>query len=179
MANALRLRLTANKKIFVSIVLLASFTAAVTFGAIPIRYPELGLDESWQQALVDATDTGRVFGDSFVFTYGPFHQAVTSQASEHLSALLTSRALFELTWFGITALIGFNNGLPSAIAIAISAALLGVWHAGTPGDAKFYLFSLIAIIASQSTWSISHERVPIWRKVPFLLCLQLEYYCQR
>lgn len=164
MANALRLRLTANKKIFVSIILLASFTAAVTFGAIPIRYPELGLDESWQQALVDATDTGRIFGDSFVFTYGPFHQAVTSQASEYLSALLTSRALFALTWFGITALIGFNNGLPSAIAIAISAALLGVWHAGPPGDAKFYLFSLIAIIASQSTWSISHERVPVWRK---------------
>lgn len=164
MVNIWRLRLAANKKILISIILLASFAAAVTFGAVPIRYPEPGLDPSWQQALVEATDAGRTFGDSIVFTYGPFHQAVTNQASENLSALLASRAIFALIWFGITALTGFSVGLSSATAIAISAAVLGVWHAGPPGDAKFYLFSLIAIIASHSTWSLRHERVSIWHK---------------
>lgn len=164
MVSIWRSLLAANKKIFISIILLATFAASIAFGTVPIRYPEPGLDPSWQQALVEATDAGRTFGDSIVFTYGPFHQAVTNQASENLSALLASRAIFALVWFGTTALIGFSIGLSSATAIAISAAVLGVWHAGPPGDAKFYLFSLIAITASHSIWSFRHERFSSWRK---------------
>lgn len=154
-----------NKKVILFIVFLATFTASVTFGVLPIRYPELGLDESWQQALVEATDSRRIFGDNIVFTYGPFHQAVTSEASDHLSALLTSRVLFASIWFGISVLVGLNNGLPSVLAIAISAALVSYWHPGPPGDAKFFLFSLITIISSHSMLVNKRQFLFPWRVV--------------
>ena len=160
----LPLRLAANKKKLVWILFLASFTALVAAGAVPLRYPESALDPAWQQALVDATDKGRVFGSDIIFTYGPFHQAVNNQASDHLSILLISRVLFTFLWFGIVTLAYLNVGMSAAIAIALSVCLVSVWDAGAPGDAKFYLMFLIAIIAAHSTWLANHKEHPFLQR---------------
>ena len=42
----------------------------VLFG-VPLQSPGMALDDSWQQALVEATDRGWIFGRDLVFTYGP------------------------------------------------------------------------------------------------------------
>jgi hypothetical protein len=53
--------------------------------------PQLGLDASWKQGLVNATDTGQRFGIETIFTFGPFHQLYTGQISQNLQPLLLGR----------------------------------------------------------------------------------------
>ncbi|WP_411867785.1 hypothetical protein [Vulcanococcus limneticus] len=134
------------------ILLLAVFTALVVIGAAPFRYPEPGLDPSWQQALVEATDSGRVFGRDIVFTYGPLHQAVTDQVSRDMTPFVLSRILFSMTWFFSVLIIGNLAGVWAAFSIALAAALASGSFAGPQGDLPFYLFSLVSIISSYSLW---------------------------
>ena len=66
--------------------------------SLPIRTPWAGLDPGWAEALVQATDHGRIFGRDVVFTFGPYHQLYTRQISENLNLFLLGRWLYGLGW---------------------------------------------------------------------------------
>ena len=126
--------------------LLACFAALVAIGASPILYPQAGLDPSWQQALVEATDSGRVFGRDVIFTYGPLHQAVTDRASRNLGPLILGKLLFSF-WFLAVLFVGIGSGIWAASSIVLSLVIVSGSNPG-PSDLPFYLFSLVNIIAT-------------------------------
>ena len=66
--------------------------------SLPIRTPWAGLDPGWAEALVQATDHGRIFGRDVVFTFGPYHQLYTRQISDNLNLFLLGRWLYGLGW---------------------------------------------------------------------------------
>lgn len=105
-----------RRLILVFVALLTALIAACK----PIGFPEIGLDPSWYQALAEATDSGRIFGQDVVFTFGPLHQAYTSQFSEYLTPLIFSRLFFFSIWFALQVCIGLTLGLwvESTIAVA-------------------------------------------------------------
>ena len=70
------------------------FSAITLSWGNELRLPGTGLDPSWQEALVQATDQHLVFGKDIIFSYGPFHQIYTSQISENLGPLLIGRLLY-------------------------------------------------------------------------------------
>lgn len=88
------------------ILLLALITASVASWAVPFQYPAAGLDPSWSEALVQATDSGRIFGRDIIFTFGPLHQALTAQVSTNLAPLIFSRLAFTAVWLFAQILIG-------------------------------------------------------------------------
>ena len=90
---------------------LAMLVALVAGWSAPLRLPALGLDESWKQALVHATDHGRRFGVDLVFTYGPLHQLVTQQLSERFGPLLIGRLFCSVAWFAASTLVGLQAGV--------------------------------------------------------------------
>src|SRR5437868_8190718 len=51
---------------------LAICVAAVVLLLVPPGLPGAGLDASWNLALEHAAREGKIFGQDFVFTYGPF-----------------------------------------------------------------------------------------------------------
>jgi hypothetical protein len=132
-----------SRKATTLIILLAAFTSAVASWAVPVQFPSAGLDSSWAQALVDATDNARVFGKDIIFTYGPLHQAATAQFSDNLAPLIFSRLFFSAAWFVIQLSIGMLFGLQAAASVALAATI----SAGQNGDANFYLLSLVGIFA--------------------------------
>lgn len=74
-------------------------TAAIGLGwGDAFGTPSPGLDPGWAEALVQATDAGRIFGTDVVFTYGPFHQLATGQIGTLLSPLLIARWLAGLAF---------------------------------------------------------------------------------
>ncbi|MGC6482661.1 MAG: hypothetical protein ACON4T_03725 [Synechococcus sp.] len=148
------------------ILLLALMTAAVASWAVPFRYPGAGLDPSWAQALVAATDSGRVFGKDIIFTYGPLHQAVTAQVSTNLVPLIFSRLVFTGVWLIAQIVIGIFIGFWAELSIA-SAALIS---AGSHADLVFYLIPLVGVVSLATTGlrTKDGERFP-----PFLLSVTL------
>lgn len=125
------------------IIILAAFTSAVASWAVPFQFPSAGLDPSWAQALVDATDNARAFGKDIIFTYGPLHQAITAHASDNLSPLIISRFAFSLIWFVAQLSIGMLFGWRAETSVALAVAI----SAHQNGDANFYLISLVGILA--------------------------------
>lgn len=132
-----------SRKEIAIVMLLAAFTSAIASWAAPIQYPGAGLDPSWSQALVDATEKGRVFGKDIIFTYGPLHQAITSQASNNLTPLIFSRFAFSFVWFFAQASIGMLFGWRTEASVALATFI----STGQSGDANFYLLALVGIIA--------------------------------
>lgn len=106
-----------------------------------------GLDPSWAQALVEATDAGRVFGRDIVFTYGPLHQAVTAELSNNLTPLLFSRIAFTSVWFFVAVFIGTRLGPLAEAAVALSLLISTQSETYVGGDIPFYLLALIGIAA--------------------------------
>lgn len=125
------------------IFLLAFITGSVASWAVPFQYPGTGLDPSWAQALVQATDSGRIFGRDIIFTYGPLHQAVTSQVSTNLAPLIFSRLAFTAIWLTAQILIGTLIGCWAEASIALAVLI----SAGSNGDTVFYLIALVGIVA--------------------------------
>jgi hypothetical protein len=111
---------------------LAIYVALITVWGLPLGYPEDGLDPSWIQALVEATDQRRVFGSEVVFTFGPLHQLLTGQVGQDWSAFLLGRALFSVAWFVIVLLVGRLFGARPALGIALAVSLTsnGAVHYG-------------------------------------------------
>ena len=138
---------------------------------VRLRWPELGLDESWEQALVEATDSGRVFGRDLVFTYGPLHQLATSQASRFLLPLLVGRAVYGLAWFSSSPLIGSRRGLLSALIYGALITLLNSRVVGPQGKIDVLVFTLgmtgLLLIVDKPRLS--------WRSIPLLLPLPLRW----
>jgi hypothetical protein len=128
----------------VVIVLLALLTATIT-SLSPLAFPDASLDSSWAQALVDATDKGRVFGRDIVFTFGPLHQAYTSELSRDASVLITARLVFFSLWLAVQICVGFLLGLWTEVAIALAAALIGSYPMVMP-DSFFFLYSALGIL---------------------------------
>lgn len=125
------------------IIALAALTAAIASWAVPFRDPGVGLDPSWAQALVEATDSARRFGREIVFTYGPLHQAATSQISDNLTAVIVARVGFTAIWFAVQVAIGLLFGCWAEACITL-ATMIG---AGPKTDVLFYLFALLGILA--------------------------------
>jgi len=130
-----------KKKKFL-ILLLALITASVASWAVPFKYPSAGLDPSWIEALVQATDSGRIFGRDIVFTYGPLHQAHTAQISTNLAPLIFSRLAFTVVWLFSQILIGTLIGCWAEASIAL-AVLISTGKGGV----VFYLIALVGISA--------------------------------
>ena len=133
-------------KQLVVLLLIAAFTSLVTVGFVPISYPEAGLDPSWQQGMVEATDSGRVFGQDLVFTYGPLHQAATHQASNNLRAMLLGKLIFTTSWFASVVLIGLLLDWKAVSAVALATALAYAPIPGPHADVPFYQYFLMAIV---------------------------------
>lgn len=119
---------------------LATYVAVVACWGVSLQYPRDGLDPSWEQLLVAATDQRRTFGSELVFTYGPLHQVVTGQAAHSWTAFWVGRTLFSVSWFLVALLAGRQFGLRVALAIALSLSLVPVQ------DTTFYLLAFLGIV---------------------------------
>jgi hypothetical protein len=84
---------TKGKAGFIVLLSVSIVAAMVACIGLDLRFPELSLDPSWEQALVEATDQGRIFGRDLIFTYGPLHQIATQQVSFNLFPLIVGRVL--------------------------------------------------------------------------------------
>jgi len=124
--------------------LLATLSAVIAVIGVPIELPAQGLDPSWKQALVEATDQGWIFGRDLVFTYGPLHQLSTQQVSANLLPLLLGRVLYGAAWAGATSLIGLLGGLSSALILVVSIAIIP-----TP-DALYYLLCAVGVLLAMA-----------------------------
>ncbi|OUW28808.1 MAG: hypothetical protein CBD29_02590 [Synechococcus sp. TMED169] len=80
--------------------------------SLPIRTPWAGLDPGWAEALVQATDHGRIFGRDVVFTFGPYHQLYTRQISDNLNLFLLGRWLYGLGWGAVMLSVRRQVGHP-------------------------------------------------------------------
>ena len=121
------------------LLLLASLSSIIAVALVPFAYPQADLDPSWQQAMVEATDSGRVFGRDLVFTYGPLHQAVTDQASRNLVPFIVARLFFTASWFVALLLVGLMLDWRAVACVAVSIVVVSAQNAGPQGDAPFYL----------------------------------------
>ena len=117
-------------------------TAVIVCFGIPLAYPALGLDPSWQQALVEATDSSRVFGREVIFNFGPLHQAATDQVSTNLVPLLTGRLVFSVEWTAAVLMAGLLRGLQILAAVAIGQA------GSAKPDPMFYSLSSLGVLLS-------------------------------
>jgi hypothetical protein len=118
---------------FIVLLLVSIVAATVACIGLDLRFPELWLDASWEQALVEATDQGRIFGRDLIFTYGPLHQIATQQVSSNLFPLILGRILIGQSWFSASLLLGMKRGPTAAIAYAIILAILNsrvIWIQG-------------------------------------------------
>lgn len=106
---------------------LSGYVALVTFLGKELRLPQTGLDESWEQALVESTDQNRTFGKEVIFTYGPLHQVITDQVSSDLKPLLIGRIIFFISLFSIAALIGFQSGMVGLCVFCLGIFFLQSW----------------------------------------------------
>jgi hypothetical protein len=122
------------------VLFLAVYVALITSWGVAPQYPQDGLDPSWEQAMVDATDHRRVFGTEVIFTYGPLHQALTAQVSRDWTAFLAGRIAFSLCWFLVVLLSGRLMGLRAAAAIAIAVSLTPV------SEVHFYLLAFLGVV---------------------------------
>lgn len=116
--------------VLLSVSIVAAMVACI---GLDLRFPELSLDPSWEQALVEATDQGRIFGRDLIFTYGPLHQIATQQVSFNLFPLIVGRVLIGQSWFSASLLLGMKRGPRAAIAYAIMLAILNsrvIWIQG-------------------------------------------------
>jgi hypothetical protein len=82
--------------------------------------PELGLDPSWAEGLVNATDNGRIFGKDVVFTFGPYHQLYTHQISSNLFPFLIGRWMLGLSAGAAAVTLGRMTSLGWGFALTIS-----------------------------------------------------------
>lgn len=124
--------------------LLATLSAVIAVIGVPLELPSQGLDPSWKQALVEATDQGWIFGRDLVFTYGPLHQLSTQQVSANLLPLLLGRVLYGAAWAGATSLIGVLGGWSSALILVVSIAIIP-----TP-DALYYLLCAVGVLLAMA-----------------------------
>lgn len=136
------------------IILLAFFTGSVASWAVPFQYPGAGLDPSWAQALVQATDSGRIFGRDIIFSFGPLHQAFTAQVSTNLAPLIFSRLSFTAIWIIAQILIGSLIGCWAEVSIALAVLI----SAGTGEDLGFYLIALVGIVSPATARLRTTER---------------------
>lgn len=130
-----------SRKIFP--ILLIAFLTATIASQFAVEYPKPGLDPSWIAALSQATDSHRIFGKDVVFTFGPLHQAYTSQISENLKPLIFSRLFFFILWSAIQLFVGAALGLIPEISVLIAVIAA---NADSFLDALFYLLPLLCII---------------------------------
>lgn len=137
--------------------------------------PDIGLDLSWQAALVDAYLHGRPFGSEVVFTYGPWSFLALSG---YAPAAIKIRLLWEI----------FGRLAYSATVVALSAALPGVrrwvFLAAFIAVACFFETSALAIITVTAlAWLLPRNAAP-WQRAlaiawlsffahfKFVFCLQ-------
>lgn len=149
---------------------LALLVAMLSSLGMPFSYPQAGgMDPSWHQALVEATDQGRVFGQDVVFTYGPFHQLFTRQASTNLTPLLAGRLISATGWAAVTVLVGRKLGLGAALAI-VSATLIP-WSSDNYRISEFF-YPLLAILTVMASMTGRLQRVLGYRVDLVLLTQQ-------
>jgi hypothetical protein len=138
---------------WIVLIAIGIFTAIVACVGLELRLPELGLDPSWEQALVEATDQGRIFGRDLIFTYGPLHQLATQQISANLNVLIAGRCLLGTAWFSASILLGCRCGNYAAFIYALIIALLNsrtIWVQGR-ADTLFILLATTGILLSVIT----------------------------
>ena len=131
---------------------LAILVAVVSSLGMPFAYPVAGgMDPSWHQALVEATDQGRVFGKDVIFTYGPFHQLFTRQVADNLAPLLAGRLISATGWAAATVLAGRKLGLGAVLAI-VSATLILLSSDHYRVSEFFYpLLAILAVLISMAS----------------------------
>ncbi len=106
--------------------------------------PSPGLDPGWAEALVQATDTGRIFGKDIVFTYGPFHQLATGQIGTHLSPQLIARWLAGLAFGSLMVIQARMSSFLWGVFLMLIVTLL----AGQNYDVLMPLNASLVLIAS-------------------------------
>lgn len=88
--------------------------------------PDVGLDPSWQQVLVDAWLERRWFGADFIFTYGPWGALFISS---YLPGLLGPKIVFELVGRLVLAIVLVDACVPlrpvPRVIFIVSLLLLG------------------------------------------------------
>ena len=112
--------------------------------SLPIRTPWAGLDPGWAEALVQATDHGRIFGRDVVFTFGPYHQLYTRQISENLNLFLLGRWLYGLGWGAVMLSLRRQIGHPLSWLWLVLLAVLTSQRL----DALFNVFCLTVTLTA-------------------------------
>ena len=125
-----------------SVLFVVAATALVW--SLPIRTPWAGLDPGWAEALVQATDHGRIFGRDVVFTFGPYHQLYTRQISENLNLFLLGRWLYGLGWGAVMLSLRRQIGHPLSWLWLVLLAVLTSQRL----DALFNVFCLTVTLTA-------------------------------
>ncbi len=108
-----------------SIEIILFFIAAILYSwGEGYATPKLGLDPSWGEGLVHATDNGRIFGKEVIFTFGPYHQLYTHQISNNLNPFLIGRWILGLSAGAAAVTLGRITSLSWGFALTISLWLL-------------------------------------------------------
>lgn len=104
--------------------------------------PQLGLDPSWAEGLVNATDSGKRFGIDTIFTFGPFHQLYTGQISQNLQSILLGRWLLGLATGSASVILARLSNLGWGFALTFTFWLT---ISDNP-DASFLLLPLLFLL---------------------------------
>jgi hypothetical protein len=81
------------------------------------------MDPSWHQAVVEATEQGRILGKDVIFTDGPLDQLFTRQVAANLLPFLAGGLISGPGWAAATVLAGRKPRLGAVLAI-VSATLI-------------------------------------------------------
>ncbi len=136
--------------------LLWLFFAATTFATfVPLfpRFPEDGLDPSWQFALNQAVAQGLVFGQDVIFSFGPYaavYNRVYHPATDGL--MLLGALLFWAGYAGLCLLVTRRGGVvwPTLLAVFIAGAMY------LPDPVLFSLPLLVALATYRITLPSDH-----------------------
>lgn len=131
------------------------FSAALLYSwAGGFDLPDAGLDPSWAEGLVNATDNGRVFGRDIVFTFGPFHQLYTHQTSANLIPLLFGRLVLGISAGAAAVILARMSSLIWGFTLVLSIWLLPVDSRDGLASTLAILFILGCLLASDSRSSL-------------------------
>lgn len=106
------------------------FTFASISGVLSLTYPQSGLDPSWANAANQAVAQGLIFGEEFIFTFGPYASVYTGMYHPDVDSLTTLGSilitfalivsvlfLYQNNWFLLVVLCVFLAAYNSSDAL--------------------------------------------------------------
>ncbi len=131
------------------------FFSLVYFSLIasPFGLPETGIDASWTEALAMSIDKGSVFGQDFIFNYGPLGYLNTGILPKTISIfVLVLLHICTLLNFLFLINLGFNKSAKKWHRVAIaSLCILLPWGFFSDVSFTYFYFFLFWLLYAQQT----------------------------